>query len=234
MLFDYQKRVQELVSDLRQQTLNPAVAAQYINTARGQVAGEGECIRAAGAVSTVAAQRPYGFSGINLGVSTTTGIAGAIHVRRIMYGVGAGFQWMRPRNWEWFDIYKLNTPVPRSGPPEVWAQYAQGVNGSFFIDPLPDDVYALDLDCVCYPVTLLNDQTVEALPYLWTDAVPYFAAYLAYLAAQNDAAAKNMFGLYQEFMRRARQFSNPSVNRYLYQQAGDPAQVNKLSVQGKG
>ena len=220
-----------------------ATLDNWINIARGQLAGEGECIRSIGTISTVVGQRQYNFSSLSFGASATTGIQGAIHVRRISYNVGSGTQWIPPREWEWFDLYHLNNPVPVNGPPGVWAQYAQGAatpaagssaSGSLYIDPPPDTVYTLNCDCVCYPILLVNDSTVEAIPYLWTDAITFFAAYYAFLSSQTGARAadaERMYGYYKEFLNRARQASNPSVNRSQYEQAPDPASINKLGVQ---
>ncbi len=220
----------------------------WINIARGQIAGEGECIRTIGTIQTVINQRAYNFSSINIGTSSVTGIQGVIHVRRITYNVGQniygldGQQWIAPRPWEWFDLYHMNNPVPDVGPPQVWSQFGQGsagtgtgssATGSFYIDPPPDTVYTLQLDCVCYPIALVNDTTVEAMPYLWTDAVPFFAAYYAFLSAQTGARqadAERMYNHYKEFLQRARQAANPSVNRSQYEQAGDPAQAAKMGI----
>lgn len=215
----------------------------WINTARGQLAGEGECVRAIGTLSTVVGQVQYNFSSLNFGTSSATGIQGAINVRRITYNLGTGQQWIPPRAWEYFDLYHVNNPVPTQGPPEVWSQYAQGsatpasgssATGSFWIDPPPDMIYTLNCDCVCYPITLANDTTVEAIPYLWTDAVPFFAAYYAFLTSQTGARysdAERMYNYYKEFLNRARQAANPAVNRSQYEQAADPAIINKLSTQ---
>ncbi len=215
----------------------------WINTARGQLAGEGECIRSIGTISTVIGQRNYNFSSISFGTSSVTGIQGAINVRRVSYNVASGQQWIPPREWEYFDLYHMNNPVPVNGPPGVWAQYAQGAappatgsafGGSFYIDPPPDLVYTLNCDCVCFPIVLATDSTVEAIPYLWTDAVSFFAAYYAFLTAQTGARmadAERMYGYYKEFLNRARMMSNPSVNRSQYEQAADPASINKLGVQ---
>lgn len=215
---------------------------RWINIARGQLAGEGECIRAIGTVNTVIGQREYSFANLNLGVSATTGISGAIHVRRINYAVGDGQKWIAPRPWEWFELYCLNNAVPEPGPPATWAQYAQGAaaghgsgaSGSFSIDPPPDVVYALKCDCVCYPNTLVIDNDVEAIPYLWTDAVPFFAAYYALLSSQTSARyadAERLMNHYQTFVERARKASNPSVLRWQSQQASDPTQGNKIGIQ---
>lgn len=214
----------------------------YINTARGQLAGEGECIRALGTVNTIYQQRNYNFSAVTIGV---TGIAGAIHVRSLRYAVGSGYQWISPRGWEWFEFYYLNTPVPDSGAPTDWAQYGQGSapppsgssgSGSFYVNPLPDIVYALTADCVCFPSALATDADPELIPYLWTDAVPYYAAYLALMSAQVNnrmAEAEKMFGLYQTFVQRARQAANPSLLRGLYQQSPNLTQANQLGQGGR-
>lgn len=225
-------------------TLYPtAQLDSWINIARGQLAGEGECIRLIGTIPTVVGQRQYNFSSISFGTSSVTGVQGAIHVRRINYTLAQGFQWIPPRAWEYFDLYHLNNPIPDSGPPEVWAQYGQGAappatgsafGGSFYIDPLPDAVYTLNCDCVCYPIPLVDNTTIEAIPYLWSDAVTFFAAYYAFLSSQTGARsadAERMFGYYTTFLNRARQASNPSVNRTQYEQSADPASINKLGVQ---
>jgi hypothetical protein len=218
---------------------------RWINTARGQIAGEGECIRKIGTVSTVIGQRPYNFSAINLGVSSATGIQGVINIGSISYAVGSGELWMTPRPWPWFTLYELNNAAPQSGPPRTWAQFGQGAapsgvantsinGGSFYVSPLPDDAYQLNCNSVCYPIPLVDDTTAEALPYLWTDAVPFFAAYFALMSAQTNArmadAAAMYKGHYNEFMSRARKQTTPDVNGWMYRQAGDPAQAVKMGA----
>ncbi|MDE2099005.1 MAG: hypothetical protein KGL39_17255 [Patescibacteria group bacterium] len=230
MLFSYQQQTQFLLSDIKQELINPAMLARYINIARGQVAGEAECIKKIGTISTTVGTNVYNFSSINTGISATTGIAGSINVSTIQYNVASGQKWIAPRAWPWFQFYHLNNPVPVSGPPSVWSQYAQGVNGSFYVDPVPDLIYTFNCDCTCYPIDLVTDTTVEAIPYLWIDAVPYFAAYLAYVQAQKQDMAKSMFEQYTLFVQRARQFANPSVNKTAYAQATDPVQLTKFGL----
>ncbi len=218
----------------------------WINVARGQLAGETACVRALGTIPTVIGTRNYNFSGIT---GLPTGVAGATNVRGILYGVGSGFQWMRPRPWQWYFLFKLNNPVPENGPPEVWSQFGQGsagagsitgggtgtvASGSFYIDPPPDAVYLLTCDCECYPAALTADTEPELIPYLFTDAVPYFAAYLALMSAQTNIRleyAKQMLELYGVFVQRAMKAAAPGVNRYLYEGQGDGTGVNKLGVQ---
>lgn len=215
----------------------------WVNTARGQIAGEGNAIRVFGTINTVVGQRVYNFSSINLGTPASTGIAGVIHVRSILYSLGTGQQAITRQGWEWFNWYYQNNPVPMPGPPQNWSQFAQGASGqgtgsaasgSFYLDNPPDLVYRLSCDCVCYPTNLVDDTTVEALPYLWSDCVPFFAAWYALLSSQTGARtadAEKMFKNYQMFLDRARQLSNPDPERWLYQQSGDPTQANKLGMQ---
>jgi hypothetical protein len=221
----------------------------WINISRGQVAGEGECIRRMGTIPTVIGQRAYNFSSITFAGST--GVQGAINVRAMLYNVGTGMKWIKSKSWEWFLFQRMNNPVPVPGFPTEWTQHQQGTSGqgsitgvgagtlsggTFYIDPLPDIVYTLNCDCCCYPIALASDSDPEAIPYFWTDAVPYFAAYLALMSAQTGqriSEAQQMFQLYQQFVQRARAFSNPPDNRYSYQQTNDPTMANKIAAGGK-
>jgi hypothetical protein len=219
---------------------------RWINISRGQLAGEAACIRVHGTLATVASQRSYAFSAINTGVSATTGVQGVINVSSLSFVVGSGQKWMTPRTWPWFSLYNNNNPVPQNGVPTEWAQFGQGAantgtgsgnSGTIFLDPTPDDVYSISCNAVCYPIALVDDTTVEAIPYLWTDAVPWFAASYALWSAQNNARmadAERYFNTYTMFVERARKFSNPDVNRWMYSQAGDPAQAGKMQIGGGG
>jgi hypothetical protein len=203
----------------------------YINTARGQLAGESESIRFAGILPLTSGNRAHTFSAISFAGSS--GIAGAINVRQMLRGIGTGYSWMRPRPFEWFTLYNLNNPNPVPGPPVRWAQFGQGTNGTIYVDPVPDANYTTLLDVVCYPIPLVDDNTTEAIPYLWTDAVPYFAAYLALLTAQaaaRQADANRMMQRYEEFVSRARQFATPSVLPGIYPQSGNPVRANQLGT----
>ena len=222
---------------------------RFINTARGQVAGEGECIRVHGTIPTVVGQESYTFAAINVGAPATTGVRGVINIQSMHYVVGNGQLWLTPRAWAWFSLYNRNNAAPQPGPPKEWAQFGQGAapsgiantqisGGSFYISPLPDDIYTLNCNTICYPQALALDTDVEALPYYWTDAVPFFAAYFALMSAQTNArmadAAQMYKGHYNEFMSRARNQSNPSVNSWIYSQAGDPAQAQKMGIKAGG
>lgn len=218
---------------------------RWANISRGQIAGEGACIRVHGTIPTIAGQDVYRFQDINVGTPANTGVQGVIRIESLHVVAGNGQLWMSPRPWAWFSLYNRNTAVVQQGTPSEWAQYGQGAapspagpgnGGTFYVSQVPDDVYTLNVNSVCYPVPLTDDNTPEALPYFWTDAVPFFAAYFALMSAQTNArmadAATMYKGHYNEFMDRARKQSNPETINYIYQQAGDPAQAIKLGVKG--
>ena len=106
-------------------------------------------------------------------------------------------------------------------------------SGSFYLDPLPDLAYTLNCDCACYPIALAADTDVESIPYLWTDAVPYYAAYMALMASQASARldqAQRLYALYEQFMSRARNAANPTLNRAAFEQSQDPAMANRFGI----
>ena len=246
MITTYLQLTQQMLADLRQEAYNPAFLKNYINIARGQLAGEARCIRVLATISTGIGQRNYNFSALN--VSLASGVQGVIDIRSIRYTVGQGYKWIAPRSWPWYELYHLNNPVPVPGAPTSWAQYGQGSaglgaitgqgkgfqsTGSFFIDPIPDAIYPLVCDCVCYPIALVVDTDVEAIPYLWTDAVPFYAVYYALLSSgltQRMADADRYFNYYKTFVQRARDVATPDVLKYQYEQVPDPTALGQMGL----
>lgn len=228
MLFAYRQQCQRLLHDAGDARFNPADLDSYINTARGQLAGETECIRVYASLALAANTQQYPFSSITFPAGTT-GVQGVLNVRMASYALGTGAVNVRPRPWEWFNLYYLCHPVPQAKAPEVFAQFGQGANGTLWFN-LPDLPYTVNLDTVCFPVTLTTDTTPEAIPYLWSDAVPYFAAYLAMLNAQKVDAADAMLKLYSVFVDRARKAATPTVMPRIYQGTEDPFLANRLGI----
>lgn len=209
-----------------------------INTARGQLAGESECIRLTGTLALVPGVQSYPFSAITFPQpSAVNGIAGPFNVWTAWLNIGIGMVRMRPRAWPWFSLYEMNNPVPVQGPPTVWAQLGQGVAGTIYVSPVPDIAYTVTVDCVGYPIPLVDDTTVEAIPYLWTDAVPFFAAYYALLAAQSTARqadADKMLERYKTFVDRARRAATPSIMSGIYAEVASPVRAGQLGMQAGG
>lgn len=211
----------------------PALLTQFINTARGQLAGEAKCVVFKGTMLLQEAVQEYPFSAVLASIPVTQGIGSIVNVEQIFLQLGTGFVKVRPRPWPWFSQYWLNNAAPQEGQPQVWAQYSSGVNGTFLLAPVPNFSYTALLDCTCLPIPLVDDTTVDAIPALWTDAVPYFAAYMALLSAQSaqrQGDANRMFERYTEFVNRARAAATPVILPGQYKQQPNLTRPNQLAM----
>lgn len=202
----------------------------YINLARGQLAGEEGCIRALASLALVGGIASYAFSLLGLGVPATTGIQGAFKVQQINAVVAGGQIALDNWAWPWFMRYYLGTTGITPARPQNWSQLGQGVSGTLYFSATPDQAYTMSCDTVCQPIQLNTDQDVEAIPYPWTDAVPYYAAYYAYMASQRQEDADRMYLRYEDFATRARKISTSGVLPQNFDQTG----MNPLTIRAGG
>jgi hypothetical protein len=184
--------------------ISTAQQTVYINQARFQIAAEGECIRVPATLVLSPGVFQYGFGLI--AVNNVTGTNFALTVRMGNIGNTAPLAY---RNWEWFFNYYLNRAT--TGTPTAFAQLGQGSSGTLWFYPTPNTGVTANLDVVAIPIALADDTTAEAIPYPWTDAVPFYAAWLAMMNEQRQGDADQMLARYEMLMRRARQMSSPSV-----------------------
>ncbi|HXJ94212.1 MAG TPA: hypothetical protein VMT20_15295 [Terriglobia bacterium] len=199
----YVQQVQRLLHDTTGQFYQYPDLTYYVNSARGQVALEGECTRALCSLATANGQQSYTLSSIG---NLPSGGQYALVVR----GIYLNGQTYEARPWEWFANLCLGTAFSPAVP--VWAQLGSGASSSLYICPTPSVAVALQVDSVIQPIPLNTDADPELIPYPWTDAVPYYAAYLAYLDAQRTQDAQLMFELYTTFVNRARKIVTPTSN----------------------
>lgn len=207
-LFAYRAQVQSLLDDAGAVEYTVANLDTFINDARVQIAGASESIRSAATLNLVAAQQTYNFSDAT---GLAAGVAGVLVVRMVrIQNVGGGWNRVTTRPWEYFFTFRLCSVVPVTDTPTMAAQLNPGVNGTLWFDPTPDQAYVTSLDAVGYPIPLVTDLTTEALSAPWTEAVQYYAAYLALLNAQRRADADAMWQRYELFQMRATQMTTPS------------------------
>lgn len=162
---------------------------------------------------TASAGTPSGATLSGGGSTNIAGIASAITVKQLSVSSGGVIYKSIPsKPWPWFERYYLANGVAQvGGTPAVWSQQGQGSSGTFGVGPPPALALFVQADCVCLPIPLADDTTAEALPYPFTDAIPYYAAYKAYLSSQRASDATTMLGRYKEFVRRAVEMSSPDV-----------------------
>ncbi len=225
----YLQRTQLLLEDQTTTKFNLFDLTTYVNIARGQVCGEGECIRQYCILLVDDTAQQYSFPSIIL-PNEAIGVSGIINVRMVTYSIASGRLRVTPREWEWFNNYVLSQAAPLSGPPKYWSQFGQGNGGNLFVNLL-DFTYTLNLDTVCFPADLTTNADVDAIPQYWQDAVPYYAAYLAMLPLVGaEQKAEKMLQLYELFVKRARQFATPSVLPHQYAQSTDVTLAAKLGL----
>lgn len=213
MLFGYQQQVQRLMVDTLQRVVNLADLVVFINDARLQIALSAECLRQPAALNMVVGQQPYLFSQMTLTAAPAApaGLAGVANVRVAYLGlITGGRRRLELRAWEWFDAYFQCRSAPVPGPPQITAVLQPGLTGTLWFWPPPDQAYPIQIDAVAYPLPLAGDSDPEALPSPWTDAVPFYAAFLAALSVGDKDAAASMWAEYQKFETRGTQITTPT------------------------
>ena len=211
VLSDYLTDTQRLLHDPQAKYYSTTDLTSYINTARGQIASEGQCVRALPTGNNAAVgQEVYPFGPVNTLVQAQfPGVQSIQGVLSVAVSWGSMKPVLTQMVWSDFQALLRSYNIGLQNYPSVYAQYGQGTSGSIYLFPQPSQVSAMDWDCYCLPIALVDDTSVEALPYPWTDAVPYYAAYKAYLNSQRWPDSKAMFDEFTKFMKRARSQSEP-------------------------
>jgi len=166
--------------------------------------------------STVATREILNFSTLNTLAAQTAGVLQVLGVMSIATLWGATRIVLQPMVWTMFQAYMRYWSTAPQNYPCYWSQYQQGVNGNIYLFPVPSQQLSLDIDTYCMPVDLADDTTAEAIPSPWTDAIPYYAAYLAYRNSQRREDSDRMFKEYTLFMKRARAMSEPPFFPNIY------------------
>jgi hypothetical protein len=156
-------------------------------------------------VSTVPGQEVYNFSTFNTLAALTAGVSKVCGIMSVACSQGGTYKPMlTPRVWTEFQAYLRVYQNQAQNYPIFWSQYGQGINGSFYLFPWPSQQLQMDVDAWCIPIDLVDDTTVEVIPLPFSDAVPYFAAYLAITDAQRSDDADTMMkkcNTYLQFSR---------------------------------
>jgi hypothetical protein len=132
-------------------------------------------------------QEVYNFSDIDL--SAFPGIDSAYYCRSASV-IYSNYRYSLPCYA--FTIYQAlirQYPSQYQYVPTMFSQFGQGASGSLYFYPLPSQSYQCELDLLCLPSDLVDNQSYEALPAPWTEAVKYFAAGLCFQELVNLNAA---------------------------------------------
>lgn len=109
-----------------------------------------------------------------------------------------------------------NYPLRYQYTPVACAQLGRGTSTVLFVQPIPSQQFQLEIVGLALPSDLIDNQSVEALPDPFTDAVPFMAIYFGYLELQNFNAARFYSGEFDNWMHRHAVYTMPgrSVNIY--------------------
>jgi hypothetical protein len=115
--------------------------------------------------------------------------AQAICLRNVLDVFSASMIWgnLRPAlGWMPFSVFqayaRANIANPQ-GQPSIWTTHWE--NGLFYVYQIPNQLYGLELDCVCLPDPLVNTTDIDTqIPEPMSDVVEFYAAHLCMLKLQ--------------------------------------------------
>jgi len=167
---------------------NPELT-DYINEARQRLVRDTGCLRTYQTSATVTNQEVYTFSALPKAAST-------MDILNINIIWGNSRIPLRYMPWTQFNA-ELRFWQNYIGRPIAFSMYGPT---SFYISPVPDQVYAMELDTVILPTPLVTDAQVDEIPDPWTAPVAFYACYKAKFKEQSYGEAE-IFK--QEYTRQA-------------------------------
>ena len=178
-LNDYITITRRLLHDANANFWSNQELTDDINKARNRMVRDTGCKRILQTSSVVLNQEAYDFSGLPQG-NLTLDI------------INANLYWgntripMRYLPWTQFNA-QLRFWQNYTGQPVAFSMYGQR---QFYVAPVPDQTYVIELDTVVQPIALVNVSDVDELPEPWTSVVPYYAAYQAKFKEQSYGEAE--------------------------------------------
>jgi hypothetical protein len=153
-------------------------------------------------------QEVYPFSSIYVG--NWPGVDSVYMIKSVSI-IYSGYRYSIPiYDFTQYQARVRNYPYQYQFVPTMGSQFGQGTDGSFYLYPLPSQVYQVEFDCFCLPQDLTDNQSVDVVPQPWSDTVAYWAAYLGFSELGNLNAAK----FYLD------SFDNMTIRKGAYARAG--------------
>jgi len=167
---------------------NPELT-DYINQARQRLVRDTGCLRTYQTSATVTNQEVYTFASLPNAAFT-------MDILNINIIWGNSRIPLRYMPWTQFNA-ELRFWQNYIGRPIAFSMYGPT---SFYISPVPDQIYAMELDTVILPTPLVTDAQVDEIPDPWTAPVAFYACYKAKFKEQSYGEAE-IFK--QEYTRQA-------------------------------
>ena len=178
-LSSYITQTRRLLHDANANFWTDPELTDYINDARNRLVRDTGVLRTIQASATVANQEIYPFSALPQGVQT-------MDILNVNLYWGNSRVPMRYLPWTQFNA-ELRFWQNYVGRPIAFSLYGPQ---QFYLAPVPDQVYVLEIDTVIEPTALVNGTDVDPIPDPWTGPVPFYAAYLAKFKEQSYGEAE--------------------------------------------
>lgn len=160
-------------------------------------------------LTTTVGQEVYQFSTANTIIAASVpGADKLIGIASVSVNIGSTKPTLDFWDFPSFQAYARSANWGQNNP-AIWSQYGQGETGSLYVFPVPSARAQMEWDCFVVPLDLSVSQTVDLIPEPWSEAVIYYAAYLAYLYAQRKDDANTMMSESTRLMLEYRQFVTP-------------------------
>lgn len=171
---NYLTQVRLLLHDSSGNGWSNATLTSYINEARRRIAKDTYCLRDlfTGFTLTQGVER-YVPAAVVSPLPSYAGAVASIVSIDLYYGNSRYPLTYMP--WRMFSL-KLRYWQNLQQLPVAWSKVGSNV---FYVGPIPDQGYTIDLDVAYTPVDLTSDAQAEVLPVNYTDLVQWWAARLA-------------------------------------------------------
>jgi hypothetical protein len=182
----YITQCRRLLHDANANFWSDSELTDYINAARERLVRDTGCLRTIQTVNTVTNQEVYQFSALPSSIQT-------MDILNINLYWGNTRIPLRYLPWTQFNA-ELRFWQNYYGRPIAFTVYGQQ---SFYLAPVPDQVYAMELDTIILPTPLVNTSDVDPIISPWTDPVAYYACHTAKFKEQSYGEAEIFLNQYK-------------------------------------
>lgn len=178
-LSTYITQVRRLLHDVNANFWTDPELTDYINEGRNRLVRDTGCLRKIQSSTLVANQEIYNLSDLPSGNLN-------MDILNINVYWGNSRLPLRYLPWTQFNA-QMRFWQNYIGQPVAYSMYGPG---QFYVGPVPDQTYTVEIDTVIQPVTLVNSTDVDEIPNPWTGPVQFYAAYLAKFKEQSYGEAE--------------------------------------------
>jgi hypothetical protein len=178
-LSTYITQVRRLLHDVNANFWTDPELTDYINEGRNRLVRDTGCLRKIQTSTVVTNQEVYNLSDLPSGALN-------MDILNINLYWGNTRLPLRYLPWTQFNA-QMRFWQNYIGQPVAYSMYGPG---KFYVGPVPDQTYTVEIDTVIQPVTLVNSTDVDEIPNPWTGPVQFYAAYLAKFKEQSYGEAE--------------------------------------------